>query len=131
MPEAINARSIRRRCTRGWRDTVLAALRSGAADITSLRMSCRWREHYDDGGFSGGTPNRPALKQLIADVEDGVIDVVVVDKIDRLNRALTDVSKLMEIIDRADTEHPAQLRPVRAQRRADPRQGRRLARRAG
>ena len=55
------------------------------------------RERYDDGGFSGGTLDRPALKQLIADVEDGLVDVIVVYKIDRLSRALMDFSKLVEL----------------------------------
>ena len=58
------------------------------------------RERYDDGGFSGGTLERPALKQLIADVEDGLVDVIVVYKIDRLSRALMDFSKLVELFDR-------------------------------
>ena len=58
------------------------------------------RERYDDGGFSGGTLDRPALKQLIADVEDGLVDVIVVYKIDRLSRALMDFSKLVELFDR-------------------------------
>ncbi len=58
------------------------------------------RDRYDDGGFSGGTLERPALKDLIADIEDGLIDIVVVYKIDRLSRALMDFSKLVEIFDR-------------------------------
>jgi len=58
------------------------------------------RDRYDDGGFSGGTLDRPALQQLIADIEAGLIDVVVVYKIDRLSRALMDFSKLVEIFDR-------------------------------
>ena len=58
------------------------------------------RERYDDGGFSGGTLDRPALKQLIADVEDGLVDVIVVYKIDRLSRALMDFSKLVELFAR-------------------------------
>ena len=58
------------------------------------------RDRYDDGGFSGGTLDRPALAQLIADIEAGLIDVVVVYKIDRLSRALMDFSKLVEIFDR-------------------------------
>jgi DNA invertase Pin-like site-specific DNA recombinase len=58
------------------------------------------RERYDDGGFSGGTLERPGLKQLLADIEDGLIDVVVVYKIDRLSRSLMDFSKLVEIFDR-------------------------------
>ncbi len=58
------------------------------------------RDRYDDGGFSGGNLDRPALKQLIADIEDGLIDIIAVYKIDRLSRALMDFSKLVEIFDR-------------------------------
>jgi len=57
-------------------------------------------ESYDDGGFSGGTLDRPALKRLLADIEDGRIDVVVVYKIDRLSRSLMDFAKLVEVFDR-------------------------------
>jgi len=60
------------------------------------------RERYNDGGFSGGTLERPGLKQLLADIDDGLIDVVVVYKIDRLSRSLMDFSKLVEIFDRND-----------------------------
>jgi len=55
---------------------------------------------YDDGGYSGGTMERPALRKLIADIEAGQIDVVVVYKVDRLTRALSDFAKLVEIFDR-------------------------------
>jgi site-specific DNA recombinase len=55
---------------------------------------------YDDGGFSGGTMQRPALKRLIADIETGQIDVIVVYKVDRLTRALSDFAKLVEVFDR-------------------------------
>ncbi|WP_209426929.1 recombinase family protein [Pararhodobacter sp. SW119] len=58
------------------------------------------RDQYDDGGISGGTLERPALKRLLADIEDGLIDVVVVYKIDRLSRSLMDFSKLVEVFDR-------------------------------
>lgn len=58
--------------------------------------------HYDDGGFSGGTLERPGLKRLLADIEAGLIDVVVVYKIDRLSRSLMDFSKLVEVFDRND-----------------------------
>ncbi len=58
------------------------------------------REPYDDGGFSGGTLERPGLKRLIQDVEAGLIDVIVVYKIDRLSRSLMDFAKLVEIFDR-------------------------------
>src|SRR5690606_9620363 len=57
-------------------------------------------EPYDDGGFSGGTLDRPALKRLLADIEDGRIDVVVVYKIDRLSRSLMDFAKLVKVFDR-------------------------------
>jgi DNA invertase Pin-like site-specific DNA recombinase len=58
------------------------------------------RDQYDDGGFSGGTLERPALHRLLADVAAGLIDVIVVYKIDRLSRALMDFSRLVEIFDR-------------------------------
>jgi site-specific DNA recombinase len=58
------------------------------------------RERYDDGGFSGGTLERPGLKRLLQDVEGGLIDVIVVYKIDRLSRSLMDFAKLVEIFDR-------------------------------
>jgi hypothetical protein len=58
------------------------------------------RERYDDGGFSGGTLDRPGLKQLVADVGAGLIDVIVVYKIDRLSRSLMDFAKLVEIFER-------------------------------
>jgi site-specific DNA recombinase len=56
--------------------------------------------HYDDGGVSGGTLERPALKRLLADIEEGQIDVVVVYKIDRLSRSLMDFAKLVETFER-------------------------------
>jgi site-specific DNA recombinase len=55
---------------------------------------------YDDGGVSGGTLERPALKRLLADIEAGQIDVIVVYKVDRLTRALSDFAKLVEVFDR-------------------------------
>ncbi len=54
------------------------------------------RDRYDDGGFSGGTLERPALKRLLADIERGLVDVIVVYKIDRLSRSLMDFAKLVE-----------------------------------
>ena len=58
--------------------------------------------HYDDGGYSGGTMGRPALKRLIDDIADGKIDTVVVYKIDRLTRSLFDFAKIVEIFDARD-----------------------------
>src|SRR3954465_8094408 len=56
-------------------------------------------DRYDDGGFSGGTLDRPALKRLLADIEAGKVDVAVVYKIDRLSRSLMDFSRLVEVFD--------------------------------
>lgn len=56
-------------------------------------------DRYDDGGFSGATLERPALRRLLADIERDRVDVVVVYKIDRLSRALMDFSKLVEVFD--------------------------------
>jgi DNA invertase Pin-like site-specific DNA recombinase len=58
------------------------------------------REQYDDGGVSGGTLERPGLKRLMQDVDDGLVDVIVVYKIDRLSRSLADFAKLVEVFDR-------------------------------
>ena len=55
---------------------------------------------YDDGGISGGTMERPALRKLLADIESGSVDVVVVYKVDRLTRSLHDFSKMVEVFDR-------------------------------
>jgi DNA invertase Pin-like site-specific DNA recombinase len=57
-------------------------------------------DRYDDGGMSGATLERPALKRLLADIEAQRVDIVVVYKIDRLSRALMDFAKLVEVFDR-------------------------------
>ena len=54
---------------------------------------------YDDGGFSGGTMERPGLKRLLADVQAGRVDVIVVYKVDRLTRALSDFAKIVDVLD--------------------------------
>ncbi len=54
---------------------------------------------YDDGGFSGGTMERPALQRLLSDIASGQVDIVVVYKIDRLTRSLFDFAKIVEIFD--------------------------------
>ena len=56
--------------------------------------------HYDDGGYSGGNTNRPALQQLMKDVADGRIDVVVVYKIDRISRSLSDFMEMTKLFSR-------------------------------
>lgn len=57
-------------------------------------------KHYDDGGFSGGTLERPGVKELFKDIEAGEIDIVVVYKVDRLTRSLMDFSKIVELFDK-------------------------------
>ena len=57
------------------------------------------RERYDDGGFSGGSVERPAVQKLLDDVRARKIDVIVVYKVDRLTRSLADFAKLVELFD--------------------------------
>ena len=74
-----------------------------AAYILSQRHE-GWSEvpdMYDDGGYSGGTMERPALKALLAQVAAGKVDVIVVYKVDRLTRALPDFAKIVEVLDEA------------------------------
>ena len=56
-------------------------------------------ERYDDGGFSGGSMERPGLKALMADIDAGLVDVIVVYKVDRLTRSLADFAKIVERLD--------------------------------
>lgn len=58
-------------------------------------------DHYDDGGISGGTMDRPAMQRLLADVREGRVDVIVVYKVDRLTRRLVDFAKIVEVLDEA------------------------------
>src|SRR5450756_186874 len=55
--------------------------------------------HYDDGGYSGGTMERPALQRLLQDVEAKKVNVIVVYKVDRLTRSLADFAKIVEALD--------------------------------
>jgi len=57
-------------------------------------------EHYDDGGFSGGNVERPALQRLLEDIRAGAVDCVVVYKVDRLSRSLIDFARIIEVFDR-------------------------------
>ncbi|MGZ9092762.1 MAG: recombinase family protein, partial [Rhodoplanes sp.] len=57
-------------------------------------------DRYDDGGFSGGSMERPALQRLLRDVESGRIDVIVVYKVDRLSRSLIDFARIVEVLDK-------------------------------
>lgn len=55
---------------------------------------------YDDGGYSDGNMERPALKRLLQDVQNGLVDIIVVYKLDRLTRSLMDFSKIVEVLDK-------------------------------
>src|SRR5476649_1248226 len=69
------------------------------------------RSKYDDGGFSGGNTDRPALQRLLEDVRAGKVDVIVVYKVDRLTRSLADFAKLVELFDK----HSVSFRSVTQQ----------------
>ena len=60
-------------------------------------------KQYNDGGFSGGTMERPAFKELLKDIENDEIDIVVVYKVDRLTRSLMDFSKIIDVLDKHET----------------------------
>jgi site-specific DNA recombinase len=81
----------------------LEAQREGAEAYILSQRHVGWTvvgEHYDDGGYTGGNLDRPALQRLMADLEAGRIDCVVVYKVDRLSRSLLDFARLMEVLDR-------------------------------
>ncbi|WP_109354560.1 recombinase family protein [Sphingorhabdus sp. EL138] len=83
----------------------LDAQREACAAYILSQASEGWEsvvEQYDDGGWSGGNMERPALAQLLNDVKAGKIDVIVVYRVDRLTRALADFAKIVEILDEND-----------------------------
>jgi DNA invertase Pin-like site-specific DNA recombinase len=80
----------------------LAAQREACVAFIHSQRHEGWRvldAHYDDGGYSGATLERPALKRLLADIAAGKLDCVVIYKLDRLTRALTDFAKIVEAFD--------------------------------
>jgi DNA invertase Pin-like site-specific DNA recombinase len=102
----------KRRCAVYTRKSTDEGLEKEFNSLDAQRESCEayiasqrsegWvlvHDRYDDGGVSGGTLERPALKRLLADIEAGLVDVVVVYKIDRLSRSLMDFAKLVQIFD--------------------------------
>ena len=81
----------------------LDAQRLAGENYIASQVHENWRlisKHYDDGEFSGGNMERPALRELFADIEAGLIDMVVVYKIDRLSRSLFDFSKIVEFFEK-------------------------------
>jgi len=101
------------RCAIYTRKSTTNALDINVNSLQTQREVCqayiRCQEHrswlelprqYDDGGFSGGNLERPALKRLLDDIEAGGIDIVVVYKIDRLSRSLADFVRLLDLLDK-------------------------------
>ena len=101
-----------RRCTIYTRKSSEDGLEQDFNSLHAQREACEafiksqhgegWRlvrAAYDDGGFSGGTMERPALQRLLADIRERVIDVIVVYKVDRLTRSLADFAKMVELFD--------------------------------
>jgi len=82
----------------------LDAQRESAEAFVASQRAEGWEvnpDRYDDGGFSGGTIERPALDRLLRDIEAGKVDCVVVYKVDRLSRSLMDFSRIMETFEKA------------------------------
>src|SRR6202162_2441864 len=81
----------------------LEAQREAAEAYIRSQRHAGWTalaERYDDGGYTGANLERPALRKLLADIESGKIDCVLVYKVDRLSRSLLDFARLMEIFER-------------------------------
>ena len=90
-------------------NSIDAQKEAGQAYIASQRAE-GWipvADDYDDPGFSGGNTERPGLKRLLADIERGKIDIVVVYKIDRLTRSLADFAKMVELFDQRNVSFSA------------------------
>src|SRR5438445_11094739 len=106
------ADASRRRCAIYTRKSSEEGLEQEFNSLAAQREACEayirsqqhegWvlaRPRYDDGGFSGGNLERPALQRLLVDIRTGRIDIVVVYKVDRLTRSLADFARLVEIFD--------------------------------
>jgi DNA invertase Pin-like site-specific DNA recombinase len=102
----------RQRCAIYTRKSTAAGLEQDFNSLDAQREACEayiksqahegWKllpQRYDDGGISGGTLDRPDLQRLLTDIEAGLVDVIVVYKVDRLTRSLTDFAKLVEVLD--------------------------------
>ena len=90
-------------------NSIDAQKEAGHAYIASQRAE-GWipvADDYDDPGYSGGNTDRPALKRLLADIERGRIDIVVVYKIDRLTRSLADFARMVDVFDQHDVSFSA------------------------
>ena len=114
-PAARPAKLRKRRCAVYTRKSTDEGLEKEFNSLDAQRESCEayiasqrsegWvlvHDRYDDGGVSGGTLERPALKRLLADIEAGLVDVLVCYKIDRLSRSLMDFARLVQTFDEHD-----------------------------
>ncbi|WP_045365467.1 recombinase family protein [Methyloceanibacter caenitepidi] len=112
MAKAARERTQRTRCAIYTRKSSDEGLEQEFNSLHAQREACEsyiasqrhegWHAlstHYDDGGYSGGTMDRPALKRLLVDIAAGKVDTVVVYKIDRLTRSLFDFAKIVEAFD--------------------------------
>jgi DNA invertase Pin-like site-specific DNA recombinase len=127
-PSPIRRRQVR--CAIYTRKSTEEALEQAFNSLDAQRAACAayvlsqkhegWTAlpaRYDDGGFSGGSMERPALQALLADVAAGRIDVVVVYKVDRLTRALADFARIVAIFDAAESPSSRSPRPSTPPRR--------------
>jgi site-specific DNA recombinase len=83
--------------------TSLDAQRESAMAYVASQQHEGWvclPERYDDGGYTGGNMDRPALRRLLADIQAGRVDCIVIYKLDRLTRSLLDFARIMEIFDK-------------------------------
>ncbi|WP_411339455.1 recombinase family protein [Sphingopyxis sp. J-6] len=105
--------SSRRRCAIYTRKSTEEGLDQNFNSLDAQREACGayilsqthegWEptgELYDDGGYSGGSMERPGLRQLLEDVEAGMIDIIVVYKVDRLTRSLSDFARIVDVLDK-------------------------------
>src|SRR5712691_5049753 len=93
----------------------LDAQREAAAAYISSQRSIGWvavEERYDDGGYTGGNLERPALQKLLRDINQGRVDCVVVYKVDRLSRSLLDFARLMEVFERRQVSLVSVTQPL-------------------
>jgi DNA invertase Pin-like site-specific DNA recombinase len=107
-----HARPTLRRCATYTRKSSEEGLEQNFNSLHAQREACEafiksqasegWRlvkTYYDDGGVSGASMERPALQRLLGDIRQGLIEVVVVYKVDRLTRSLADFAKMVELFD--------------------------------
>jgi DNA invertase Pin-like site-specific DNA recombinase len=93
----------------------LDAQREAAAAYITSQRSIGWvavEERYDDGGYTGGNLERPALQKLLRDINQGRVDCVVVYKVDRLSRSLLDFARLMEVFERRQVSLVSVTQPL-------------------